>query len=356
MSSVDRIALFLGVVVLVTGITAGLGFATADAPGERTDATVDNDYFTSEQLLEDSTLEERSGTIDFERQAPRTVLIASDGDPSEIEPVVDALVAHGHEVRFLGGGGAVVPQPIAVGTAVDADAASETTTGIAAGLDEADALLVVGGAQFDDEEAEQIEEFADAGGHVAIATDATASPFGGGATELTSRFGVTVGSGYLFDMHDNDANFQRVYAEGSDETLAAGVDDLVLDGASPVHSTDGTTIAKTAGDETRYSETRDADEFDVAVRSDTVVVVGDADLFRTLNYNRADNEVLVSNVLSHLTSGPSNPYTPPGAQPEEPMPPEDGPTPERPTPDDEAEQEESAPMEATQGPSDGDDE
>lgn len=356
MSSVDRIALFLGVVVLVTGLAAGLGYATADAPGERTDATVDNDYFTSEQLLEESALEERSGDIDFERQAPRTVLIVSEGDPSEIEPVVDGLVAHGHEVRFLGGGGATVPQPIAIGTAVDASAASGPTTDLAAGLDEADALLVVGGAQFDDEEAEQIEEFADAGGRVVIATDATTSPFGGDATELTSRFGVTVGGGYLFDMHDNDANFQRVYAEGGDGTLAAGVDDLVLDGASPVHSADGTTIARTAGEETRYSETRNVDEFDVAVRSDTVVVVGDADLFRTLNYNRADNEVLVSNVLGYMTGGPSNPYTPPGAQPEEPMPPEDGPSPERPTPDDESAQEESAPQGTIQGSPDGDDE
>ncbi|MEF8778793.1 MAG: DUF4350 domain-containing protein, partial [Natronomonas sp.] len=295
----------------------GAGFLAADTPAEPADATVDNEYFTSESLLSDSELAPRSGDISFERQPSRTVLIASDGDPSEIEPVVNALVAHGHDVEFVDRGGSPVirPTPLGVGVSSSPTPTSDSNTDLAARLDEADAFLVVGDTQFEDEEADSIEAFADAGGRVIVATDRQpAAPFGVASssdpTSLTSRFGVAVSSGYLFDMHENDANFQRVYAEGGDE-LGAGVDRVVLDDASPVRSASGVSVATTASDETRSSVTREPGPYDVAVKSDNVVVVGDTDLFRPLNYNRADNEVLIGNMLEFLSGGPSDPYSPP---------------------------------------------
>jgi hypothetical protein len=330
MTRASRLFLFVGVVALIVAIAAGAGFLAADTPTEPTNATVDNEYFTSESLLSNSELAPRSGDISFERQPSRTVLIASDGDPSDIEPVVNALVAHGHDVEFLDRGGSPVVRPTPFGVRMTSSSAStsDSNTDLAARLDEADAFLVVGDTQFEDEEADSIEAFADDGGRVIVATDRQpASPFGvttgGDSTSLTARFGVAVSSGYLFDMHENDANFQRVYAEGGDE-LGAGVDRVVLDDASPVRSASGVSVATATGEETRYSVTRETGPYDVAVKNDNVVVVGDTDLFGPLDYNRADNEVLIGNMLEFLSGGPSDPYSPPEEPNDEGQTPPDG--------------------------------
>jgi hypothetical protein len=298
-----RLVAFLGVLALVIAGAAVAGFVMADTPPERSDASVEKNYFTSEEVLEESEMTPRAGDIELDSEASRTVLVSTDGDPSELEPVVSALVAHGHEVRIHGGGGTgaipsgiVGAQPAPTGASGGGDLATE--------LEDADALLVVGSSHLSEEDHGTVEEFVNAGGRVAITTDPGATDVNG----LTSRFGVSIGDGYLYNMHENDANFQRVYADGADGDIAEGVDRVALDGAAPIEH-DGGTTALTAGGETRYSTTRDAGTFAVAVRSGDIVVLGDTDLLKPLDYNRADNEQLLGNVLGHLTNGPADPYS-----------------------------------------------
>lgn len=305
-----RLGVFTGVIVAVLLGAALVGFVAADAPPERTDATVDNEQFTSPDLLADSELTPRSSEIEFAAQPSRTVLVSTDGDPTDLEPVVDALVAHGHDVRLHGGGTGTVPAAPPVPGVQTTQTGVDTADGdLAAALDDSDAFLIIGGSQFDEDDHDTIEEFADAGGPVVLATDSTGTPAGSSVNPLTSRFGITVGDGYLYDMHDNDANFQRIYADGTDVRLADDVDEVVLDGATPVRSSAGTALVTADGD-IRYSTTRESGAFDVAVQSENVVVIGDSDVVRPLNYNRADNEQLIGNVLEFLTSGPVSPYSP----------------------------------------------
>lgn len=318
-----RLVAFVGVLALVIAGAAVAGFAVADTPPERSDATVDKEYFTSEAVLEESEMTPREGDIEFESGASRTVLVSTDGDPGDLEPVVSALVAHGHEVRIHGGGaGAGAIPPGIVGVQPAPTGVSSGGGDLATELEDADALLVVGGTHLSEEDHDTVEEFVDAGGRMALATDPGATDIDG----LTSRFGVSVGDGYLYDMHENDANFQRVYVDGADGTIAEGVDRVVVDGAAPIEH-DGGTAALTAGGETRYSTTRDAGTFTVAVRSGDVVVLGDTGVLEPLDYNRADNEQLLGNVLGHLTNGPADPYSaseePPAGAPR-PTPPEPG--------------------------------
>jgi hypothetical protein len=314
-----RIAVFVGIVAILLVGASVAGVVTTDAPPERSDATVDKDYFTSEELLSESELTPRSGEIEFADQPSRTVLVSTDGDPNDLEPVVNALVAHGHEVRIHGGQTTAAPIPVAgIGGTATARTGGSTAGdgGLEAKLDESDALLIVGGSQIDERDHDAIEEFADAGGPVAIATEPT-SGFGGSAVDqLTARFGMSVGGGYLYNMHENDANFQRVYASGASGELAEGVDTVVLDRAAPVESDGGEPIA-TAGGETHYSTTREAGEFNVAVQRENAVVIGDSDIVRPLNYNRGDNQRLLGNVLAFLTGGPEDPYSPTDEQPTE---------------------------------------
>ena len=65
-----RLALFVGTLALVLVGAMVVGFVIADTPPERTDATVENDYFTSEALLEESEMTPRSGDIEFEEGLP----------------------------------------------------------------------------------------------------------------------------------------------------------------------------------------------------------------------------------------------------------------------------------------------
>jgi hypothetical protein len=106
-------------------------------------------------------------------------------------------------------------------------------------------------------------------------------------------------------MAENDANFQRVYGEGTGPLDGS---ELVFDRASPVSASDGTTMARVTREGTHYSVTRSSGEFAVAVRSGNVLLVGDSNVFTALDYNRGDNEQLVSETLSFVTSGPADPY------------------------------------------------
>ena len=305
-----RIGVFVLVVAAVVGMAAIGGYAMAETPPDRTDATVEKNYFTDESLVTDAELTDRSGEVELSEQDSRTILISTDGQVSELEPVIEALVANGHEVRVQGGGSSIQPMSgIITGSVTATQRVSAADGGLEEELGEADALLAVGGTQFSDEEYTTIESFAEEGS-VVLATDPSGGLSGTVSDGLTARFGITVGEGYLYNMHENDANYQRVYAAGASDDIGENVDRIVLDTAAPVTTHDGTTAA-TVGEQTRYSVTRETEQFAVAVQSGNVIVIGDSDFLTPLDYNRADNNVFLGNVLESLTDTPEDPYSPP---------------------------------------------
>lgn len=321
MSNVGRFAVFIAVIGLVIAGAAAVGFITADRPAEANAGTVDSEYYTDEDLLSDAELEPRSGEIDLEDGPTRTVAIATDGSPAELDPIVTSLVDAGHEVRIVGGSPGVLPPRIAI-AGVRPASTTEDETDLAQTLDDSDAFLVVGNTQFNDDEREAIETFVENDGRFVVATDD--GSVDSDLISLTSAFGVTIADGYLYNMHDNDANYQRVYGSGTGPI--SGADRLVFDRVSPVSGT-GTPVASVANEETHYSETREPGSFDVAIQSGSVMLIGDSNLYSSLNYNRGDNEQLVTRSLEFLTSGPPDPYTAePDAEQVPPRPPEEPPT------------------------------
>ncbi len=317
-----RIGLFVLVVAGVIAVAGVGGFAMADSPPDRSDATVDKAYYTSQDLLKAAELAPRSGDIELADKESRTVLISTDGQVSDLEPVVQALVAHGHEVRIHGGDAGsfqTVGSPLQ-GIGMGSTSVTGATGGIEEELTAVDALFAVGGSQFQDEDFAAIEAFAE-NGSVVLATDPTGMYESGASDELTSRFGVTVGDGYLYDMAENDANYQRIYAAGSDKAISGDAESVVLDTAAPVVSHNGTTVLEAA--DASYSATRTSDSYPVAVTSGNVLVIGDTDFMAPLDYNRLGNDELIGGMLSFLTDTPENPYEPTPEQPTGPV----GPTP-----------------------------
>ncbi|MHC3437123.1 hypothetical protein ACYJ1Y_03245 [Natrialbaceae archaeon A-gly3] len=327
----DRIqyaGVFVLIVLAMTGIAATGALITADSPPTPTDATIDHDHYTSADVLEDAAIDRGEGEISFDSSGEQTVLIHNAGSPEDVEPIVDALVTHGHEVRFYGAGGSTVirdpfGQPmiesnVQTDFATDGGTASAGPSPLEAELNEVDAFMIIGTAdQFEGADVDAIEQFAASDGQVLIADDATTGF--DDSTELTSRFGLNFANGYLYNMYENDANFQSIYAEAGDSDLADGVDRIVVHQAVPVSAADATPVA-TGLEETKHSTTREGSEYDVAVQQDNVVAIGDTELFRSLNYNRADNEVLIGNVLEFLTSDGTTASTDSGQSfPEEPF-------------------------------------
>lgn len=313
-SVLGRLGVFVFVAALVITAAGVGGYAMAETPPDRVDATVEKDYFTNEAIAENAELMPRSGEIDIEDGPSRTVLVSTDGSVSDLEPVINALVAHGHEVRIHGGS----TSPTSVGGVLTGAATATASVSGSEGelqseLTEVDALFAIGGSQFQSGDYETIENFSE-NGSVVLATGPSGPLSEGPSNELTSRFGVTIGSGYLYNMAENDANYQRVFASGGDAAVAEGVDETVFDTVSPVRSHNATSVLS-VGEQTRYSVTRAAGGYDVAVRTGNVLVVGDTDFLAPLDYNRADNDAFIGTVLTFLTDTPENPYQPAPAQP-----------------------------------------
>jgi len=290
--------------LVVVGLVGGAAAAGALAGGDAADGppTVDTPQYDGgvTPVPEDGrvTLDTGDGV------EPRTVLIdtahenrVSDAD---LQPVVDALVRNGHEVRFVGGG-----------------SFNESLRG-------ADALLVVNPAQrYTPDQAAGVRAFADAGGRVVILNDPPATRLTGGlfsvsvervggkSTQLGSPLGVAVGSGGLYHTTENANNYEDVYATPArgGSPLADGVDRVVLRDAAPVVTADGT-AALTAVEGTRLESTRRADTYPVAATDGDVAVVGDSDFLAPATVYDADNEVLAGNLLTFLVTGDKRPGAP----------------------------------------------
>lgn len=293
------VALVAAIVVVGLLAVAG-GFVLGDGGPQRSDAAIEKPYYTDRSVVQEAQLTEASGSIEVDSAGESVVLVKHSGPNAEIEPITRALARAGHEVRYFQSEG---PSP-------------PSESRLNASLSEADALLVVGAGGFTQPQLKGVEAFADAGGRVVIAHDATMSgptlaiagiPAGlaarqGGAppSALTARFGVTLGQGYLYNMAENDQNHKRVFA-GAQGDLGDGVDRLVVDTASPLFG-DGSTVAS-ASEGTHYSVSREAGSYGIAVSNGDVVVLGNTAMLSETDYNRADNEVFLGNLLTFLTSG-----------------------------------------------------
>lgn len=316
-----RLAVFVLVVALSVSAVAGAGMITNQGSTER--PTVDQAHL--QPGATDVPELERGGEISFDDDGTdKTVVIdvahANDVSRSDLQPVVSALTAEGHTVKYHAQGQSGLGQ-------------DEPEVALAETLQDADAMIVVDpGTRYTSAEADVVSEFADAGGRVMIAagpeTGGTASILlgsltgtaaaGGGEIEsVSSPLGIAYDTGYLYDMENYETNYQTIGATPAvNSTLTDGVERVVFDAPTPV-ATDGTTLLTTPAT-TEHSESRTAGEYGVVARSGNTVAVGDTGFMTTATHNIADNEVLIGNVLEFLVTGDKASGAPsvPGEQPQ----------------------------------------
>lgn len=303
-------AVFVVIVVVLVGGAAVAPYALGS--GESADPpTVENQQFQPDSVLPDETMEDGEVSMDSDASG-KTVLVdvghANGVSETDLEPLLSTLAENGHQIRFYRG----------------------QRRSLNESLRSADAFLVVSPRErFTSDELAGVEAFTDAGGRVLVMGDPPSVQATGGlllglggvqetgpqTASLGSTYGIAYGSGYLYNMADNDNNFKSIYARpagGSD--LTDGVDRVVMRGAVPIR-TAGATRALVASQGTQLSTTRETGQYAVVVRNDDIAAVGDTEFLTRENANVADNEELIGNLADFLVDGEKTPGAPakPGA-------------------------------------------
>ncbi|QAU13015.1 hypothetical protein EKH57_09935 [Halorubrum sp. BOL3-1] len=311
-------AAFVVTLATVTGGAAVTGFVTAD--GAAPAPEIQNDHYLDEDLPVDAT----PGQADVEMDASaasQTVLVdpgieATRPGPAlplallglggggvadrDIRPLANALIENGHEV------GVYVPDP---NQRRPARPGADAPTQLGERLAEADAFVTFR-TDYEPDQLDEIESFVESGGHVVLATEPDAAYSEPGAASLDATLDVTTEPGYVYNMAENDLNYQRVYAEAAgDGALTEGVDRAVFPSATPVGTTTGGADVLRPIEGSELSTTRASTDAPLLVRNDEVVMVGDSDFLSPENAARADNDALIGNLANFLVT---NDRTPPG--------------------------------------------
>ncbi|AZH24395.1 DUF4350 domain-containing protein [Haloplanus aerogenes] len=309
---------FVVIVAAIVGGAAVAPYALGSADdGDSDPVSVENQQFQPGTILPDETTEE--GEISMESDATGKTVLVDVGhengiSKTQLEPLLSTLVENGHQIRFYRG---------------QRQSLNES-------LRSADAFLVASPQRrYTSDELAGVEAFTDAGGRVLVMGDPPSVQASGGllfglgslqptaprTTALGSTYGVAYGSGYLYNMDENDNNYKSIYARPTADTdLTAGVDRVVMREAVPLRTT-GATRALVGTDGTHLSTTRDPGQYAVLARSGNVTAVGDTDFVTRENAYDADNDVLIGNLADFLVSGDKRPGAPrpPGAdQPQRP--------------------------------------
>ncbi|MDS0259905.1 hypothetical protein NDI56_10920 [Haloarcula sp. S1CR25-12] len=301
-SAVKRVGVFLGALVLAIAVgSLFLGVGGQSAP------TV-NEANASAFNADDSvaSVPEETGELSMSANGDGKVVVidtarSSSVTPETVAPMAAELTESGATVKYNTG------------------SSSFGSSGLNATLQEADAYIVFGTQQeYTDSDIAGIQAFSDAGGRVILMNEPQGQVaglgglFGGGSIgapspllPLTSQYGFTYDNGYLYNMADNSNNYRNIYATPSgDSTLTDGVNRVVLHEAVSIN---GGESALTATEGTTLSSTRRAETYGVLVREGNVVAVGDTSIMDQEYVYRADNEVLVSNLLDFMVSGDKSP-------------------------------------------------
>lgn len=258
--------------------------------------------------------ESGSVRVDAESRGDVVVLDVAHGNDQSAEQVRTlerVLVTNGYQVRFHGAASGSSPAPTQ---------RSGEEPELNGSLRGADAYVVVNPSQpFSTDDATSVERFAEAGGRVLVLTDPESQSLTGlllagllgGSPErspsplapMSSRHGLGVGSGYLYDMDSHDGNYQTIYANGASGALARGVDRVSLHRAAPVAAAPDATVALRTDATAEQSNGGPRRQYDVAARSGNVALVGDTSFLEAENLRDADNEVFVGNLVEFLVGG-----------------------------------------------------
>lgn len=177
-------------------------------------------------------------------------------------------------------------------------------------LGEADSLIIIDpGLSYNSVRAARVAQFVEDGGRVVLLGEPRRlsvqgvslveieSEFG----QLTSAFDLRFSGSYLYNMEENEGNFQHIYVEGMSTAVGEGVDRASVQTAAAVSSKEGSVVLRTTEGTQLGSGSQDT--FTVGVQDGNVLAIGDSSFISKGNHLVNDNPALISNVVSFLGGG-----------------------------------------------------
>ncbi|MFB6160054.1 MAG: DUF4350 domain-containing protein [Haloferacaceae archaeon] len=293
------LVLAAAVVVSVAGAGAVLAERSQEAPAEPLDtpeyapSNVDVDYLQA------------SGQIQVNRSAATgdgTVVIdkghGNRFSQADIQPMVEALTRVGYDVEFYTGGD------------------------LAAQLEDAKAFVVIDPSQeFEPGDVDDVRRFTGQGGHLLLVGEPTQITVGGGLfgtgirtqqprlTTLTTPYGMTVDTAYLYNQENADANYKWITARPTDAEGLDGIERTTMYTAAEVTVNGGTVLLRSSPNTLKSSTDDQSGQYPVAVRKREVVLVGDSTFLTEGRYRVADNEAFAAYLVRFLASSDRTPGT-----------------------------------------------
>lgn len=287
-----RLALTAVVALVVVGLVS-MGAVLAPSPS--LDPGPEHPEYDAEGLAPERL--EASGQADPSGDVGVVLFDRSHGnrfDDEDVAPLVQAIDRAGGEVRYTG-----------------------VTGGLQSSLTRADVLVIVDPSQeYREGDVEAIEEFVENGGRVVVIgepnrrfVDANGlqvqlSTRRSKLTSVTSPFGVSFGTQYLYDMEHNDGNFKNVLTSPPDGTDAAVVEDVetvAMYTAAPVEADRGTVLLRTADTaEQGDVETRTGYPVAVLAPGGDVLAIGDKTFLSSTYHNVGDNDVFIERLVEFM--------------------------------------------------------
>lgn len=320
---------FVATLVVLLG-AAAVGGLVADT-GVDPPPEIDNDHYLDEELTHDRTpgeadvrmdadVEQQTIVIDpgIDEADPGAIdpllLLGAGGDgvtDRDLRPLVNALLEEGHEVRIW------TPPEDQPRRTAPTGAENQGLSPAGEALADADAFVTFR-TDYDEASLADIATFTEEDGHVLFATDPDDDFDQPDAVDFESTLGVATEPGYVYNLDDNDLNYQRIYAESvGDHELVDGVDRVVFPTATPVRTAadGGEVLSPTAG--TQLSTTRAETGAPVMVRNGGVVMIGDSGFMTPENAQRADNDAFIGNIADFLVTNDRDADEQPPEHPDE---------------------------------------
>lgn len=297
-------------VVVAGGVVAG--FSMTDEQVDRDVAPdhieVDNPQYDADRVTSNRT--PGQATVEMDSDVTQRNVVVHMGERTtkrSVTPLVNTLVEAGHNVTVVSTGLPRVPgrfRGFADGVTQRAGQVGGGDSELASALADAHGYIGIGVNTYSDEDLTALAEFLRDDGRAVMAVNPNQefTP-GKGLSEVYGELGAYTEPGYVYNLEENDLNYQRIFAEPTgDEMLTADVDRVVFDSATPVQASDVDERLEPI-DGTELSVTRAETNKSVLVRTGSVALIGDTQFMTPENTQRADNDVFVGNVAEFLVEG-----------------------------------------------------
>jgi hypothetical protein len=280
------------VVVVATLIVAGAAVLPAALPDDERepDEPMEVPAYDAERLA--VTPSDAVGEVTTDADGTDEVVVIDDRhsnrfDRAKIEPLVDALVRTGAEVRFY-----------------DSGELNDS-------LENADAFVVIDpGREYDPEDVDAVQAFTGTGGRLFIAGEPNRKQISGGLfttslvtqesrlTTLGAAYGLSFDTAYLYNFESNDGNYEHIMARSG----VMEVDRAAMYTVAEVTAAEGTEVLVTM-DGTRKSGVDETGRFTVGVRRNNVLALGDSTFMTADRVAVAENEDVLAFVVEFLLEG-----------------------------------------------------